>query len=275
MRQTAKLDKSSPVPLYYQLAEQLREQIEAGVLLPGTQLPAERELSEQAGISRMTARQAIAYLVRAGVVEVRQGVGTFVAAPKHTYDAVHLLGFTAEIMRQGGSTSSHVLEQVTVAPPLRVAKGLALDANETVTKLVRLRFAGDIPLLQETIFIPTALCPELVRANLQNRSLYALLDERYSLRLERAQQMLEATVANDFEAELFGLEPGSAMILLEGIAYTQQDLPVEYFKAVYRGDRVRFGFESHRNGFDPQPSPDTTRPSRLVPIIDSSALRGA
>jgi GntR family transcriptional regulator len=263
------------VPLYYQLAEQLREQIDASIFPPGSQLPAERELSEQAGISRMTARQAIAYLARAGVVEVRQGVGTFVAAPKHTYAAVHLLGFTAEIMRQGGSTSSHVLEQATVAPPLRVAKGLALEADETVTKLVRLRFAGEIPLLQETIFIPTALCPDLVAADLQNQSLYALLDERYGLRLAHAQQMLEATVANDFEADLFGLDPGSAMILLEGITYARQDLPVEYFKAVYRGDRVRFEFESHRNGFDSQPSSDTARPSRLVPVIDSSTLRGA
>lgn len=271
MWQPFALDKSSPVPLYYQLAEQLREQIDAGISPPGTQLPAERELSEQAGISRMTARQAIAYLVRAGVVEVRQGVGTFVATPKHTYDAVHLLGFTAEIMRQGGSTSSRVLEQVTVAPPLRVAQGLSLSAGETVTKLVRLRFAGDIPLLQETIFIPTALCPELVHADLQNHSLYALLDERYGLRLERAQQILEATVANDFEAELFGLEPGAAMILLEGITVAQQEQPVEYFKAVYRGDRVRFEFESHRNGFDPQPNPDSARPARLVPIIDSSS----
>jgi len=266
-----KLDKSSPIPLYYQLAEQLREQIATGILRPGSKLPAERELSEQAGISRMTGRQALAYLVRAGILEVRPGVGTFVAAPKHTYDALHLLGFTAEIMRQGGTISSQVLEQAVVTPSVRVAEGLNLQPDERVIKVVRLRFADELPLLQETIFVPTALCPQLAEEDLQTQSLYLLLEKRYGLRLERAQQTLEATVANEYEASLFDLAPGSPMILLEGITYTQRDQPVEYFKAIYRGDRVRFEFESHHNGLQAKEMQDKSRHSILMPLIDSSS----
>lgn len=268
MLQAIKVNKRSPIPLYYQLAEQLREQIEAGLLPAGTQLPPERELSEQAGISRMTARQAVAYLVRAGVLEVKPGVGTFVAAPKHTYDALHLLSFTAEIIRQGDKTASQVLEQATTLPPLRVARGLNLDAHQTVVKLVRLRFANQTPLLQETIYIPTALCPDLVEADLQTQSLYSLLETRYELRLERTRQMLEATVANDYEASLFGIAQGSPMLLLEGITYSQHDQPVEYFKAIYRGDRVRFELESRRNGAT-SPQEETGNQPALVPVIDA------
>ncbi|MEJ2599308.1 MAG: GntR family transcriptional regulator, partial [Anaerolineales bacterium] len=77
-----KLDKSHPIPLYFQLAEILREQIQSGELNPGDRLPSERELNEQFGISRMTVRQALAYLTRDGVLVVKPGIGTFVAEPK-------------------------------------------------------------------------------------------------------------------------------------------------------------------------------------------------
>lgn len=265
--QAIKVDKQSPVPLYYQLAEQLREQIEAGLLPAGTKLPPERELSEQAGISRMTARQAVAYLVRAGTLEVKPGVGTFVAAPKHTYNAHRLLSFTAETTRQGDKTSSKVLEQTITIPPVQVARGLKLEPEQTVVKIVRLRFAGETPLLQETIYIPTVLCPDLADVDLQTQSLYATLKERYALQLEQAQQSLEATVANDYEASLFGIAPGSPMLLLEGITYTQQEQPVEYFKAVYRGDRVRIELQSHHNGL-PSQSKDSLHQPTFVQVVD-------
>jgi GntR family transcriptional regulator len=244
-----KLNKGSPIPLYYQLAERLREQIAAGELLPGAQLPAERELSEQAAISRMTARQAVAYLVNQGVLEVRPGVGTFVAAPKLTYDALHLLGFTEETMRQGGTVQSHVLEQIVLTPSPRIIAGLHLTTGQQVVKITRLRLVEGMPLLLETAYLPTTLCPDLESADLTNQSLYGLLEDRYHLHLARAWQTFESTIANDYEAELFGIPPGSGMILLEGVTFTKEERPVEYFKAIYRGDRFKFAVESQRNGW--------------------------
>jgi GntR family transcriptional regulator len=242
-----KLNKESPIPLYYQLAERLREQIVTGELPPGAQLPAERELSDQAAISRMTARQAVAYLVRQGVLEVRPGIGTFVAAPKLTYDALHLLGFTEETMRQGGTVQSHVLEQIVLTPSPRVATGLQLTAGQQVVKITRLRLVQAMPLLLETVYLPTALCPGLEDVDLTVQSLYGLLEERYHLHLTRAWQTFESTIANDYEAELFGVPPGSGMILLEGVTFAKDERPVEYFKAIYRGDRFKFAVESQRS----------------------------
>jgi GntR family transcriptional regulator len=241
------LDKQSPIPLYYQLAESLRERITAGELQPGEQLPAERELGDQAGISRMTARQAIAYLVREGMLEVKPGVGTFVASPKLTHHATHLLGFTEEIMGQGGRAHSRVLEQSVGTPPPRVAHALGLPAAAATVKIVRLRLADGIPMLLETSHIPAQLCPGLENAALATQSLYTLLRERYQLPLQRAHQTLEATIANEYEASLFGMRPGAAMILVEGVAYRENSQPVEHFKAIYRGDRFRFALESQRD----------------------------
>lgn len=244
------LDKQSPVPLYYQLAEVLRERIHSGQLRPGDQLPAERELSDQAGISRMTARQAVAYLVRQGLLEVKPGIGTFVAAPKLTHDALHLLSFTEEMMRHGGAVSSRVLEQSVTTAPLRVAAGLRIAAGDPVVKLVRLRLVDGAPLLLETIFVPARLCPGLEGAPLESRSLYAILEEEYYLHLQFARQTIEATVANEFESELFAIPLDTPMLLLEGVAYDQQERPVESFKAIYRGDRFKFELAGQRNHED-------------------------
>ena len=118
------LNKHSPIPLYYQLVELIKEQIRFGELKPGDQIPAERVLSELHGISRMTTRQAVAYLVREGALVARHGLGTFVAEPKLTHDALHLLGFTEEIMHRGGQAVSRVIEQALVPASARVAAEL-------------------------------------------------------------------------------------------------------------------------------------------------------
>lgn len=241
------LDKSIPVPLYYQLAERLREKIEAHELQAGDQIPSERELGEQFGISRMTARQAITYLARKGTLVIKPGVGTFVAEPKLAYDALHLLGFTEEMMAQGRVVTSQVLEQLTVAPPPVVARRLDMAENARALKIVRLRLEENVPLLLETIYLPAHLCSGLEKQNLEVKSLYALLEQRYRLKLKRSHQTLEATTANDYESHLFGIEPNTPMILSEGVTFTDQDVPVEYFKAVYRGDRFKFELESQRS----------------------------
>jgi GntR family transcriptional regulator len=242
------LAKNSPIPLYYQLAERLQEQIRSGELRSGEQLPSERELSEQVGVSRMTARQAVAYLAREGLLEVKPGVGTFVAEPKLAYDALHLLGFTEEMACRGVGVTSRVLEQEIVIPPPRVARELALASGQETVKIARVRLSQNVPLLMETIFIPLALCPDLATQELASQSLYGVLASRYGLSLVRARQTLESTIANEYEAELFGVPPGAPMILLEGVTYSHRDRPVEYFKAIYRGDRCKFELESRRNG---------------------------
>jgi GntR family transcriptional regulator len=141
------------------------------------------------------------------------------------------------------------LEQAVVQPPASVAVGLELQSAALAVKIVRLRWSQETPLLLETVYLPAPLCPGLEEENLTTQSLYALLEERYELHLKWARQTIEATVANDYEAELFGVKPGVGMILLEGVAYLDNDRPVEYFKAIYRGDRFKFSLESRRNSW--------------------------
>lgn len=241
------LSKHTPIPLYYQLAEWIREQVQSGQWNAGVQLPSERELGEQAGVSRMTARQAVAYLAREGVLVVRAGVGTFVAEPKLTHDALHLLGFTEQMMRQGGRVTSTELEQAIVTPPAAVVAALELAPGEQAVRIARLRHGDGVPLLLETSILPLSLCAGLEEEGLASRSLYSVLAERYGLHLQSARQTVQATVANEYERQLFGVGPGTPMILLEGVTYTGHGRPAEYFKALYRGDRFKFTLESQRD----------------------------
>jgi GntR family transcriptional regulator len=241
------INKHSPIPRYYQLAELISEQIRLGQLQPGGQLPSERDLSEQHGISRMTVRQAINYLVREGNLVTHHGLGTFVAQPKLTTQVSHLLGFTEAIMRRGGKVASHVLEQIVMPAPPRIAAGLQIAPMQQVVKIVRLRLGEDVPLLLETSYLPYTVCPGMEHEDLAHQSLYAVLRERFEVSVERASQTLEATGANTFEAQLFTLQPGAPMVLLEGVASDRHKRPIEYFKAVYRADRFKFAFSSERN----------------------------
>ena len=262
-KSSAILNRRHPIPLYYQLVEYIRDEIHSGNLEPGDQLPSERELSEQAGISRMTARQAIAFLDREGTVVVKPGIGTFVAEAKLVHDTLHLFGFTEEMVRQGEAVSSQVLEQDLVVPPPYVAGELQMPSGELAVKLVRLRLSADLPLLLETSYVPARLCPGLENMKLEAQSLYALFEQRYELRLESTRQTIEATIANEYEAELFHVEPGTAMILLEGVTYAEPELPVEYVKAIYRGDRFKFELVRHKRGLA-QEVPGTRRVSVLM-----------
>ena len=257
------LQKNSPIPLYYQLAEVLREKIRREELKPGAQLPSERELSETYQISRMTVRQALAYLIREGNLVARQGLGTFAAEPKLAYNALHLLGFTEEMMLQGAAPTSQVLEQAIVVPPEAVVADLALEPGATTVKIVRLRLSQGTPLLLETVYIPAVLCPGLEQSNLATQSLYALLEHKYRLRLSRARQTFETTTANSYEAQLFTIPVGQGMILLEGVTTLDTGKPVEYFKAIYRGDRFKFAMESERSHWSTE-SPNAPRLSVVI-----------
>jgi GntR family transcriptional regulator len=241
-----KIDKQSPIPRYFQLAELIRQQIRRGDYQAGDRLPSVQELADQAGISRMTARQAVDLLVRDGTLVVRHGAGTFVAEPKLVSDAIHLLGFTESMARRGIAITSCVLEQTVTVPAGAVAQSLMLGPMETVVQIRRLRLVETTPLLLETSSIPSRLCPGLEAEDLAQHSLYMILTERYGIRLQHTHHTLEAIVPGIDEHRWFGYELRTPVIVQEGVAYLQDDVPAEYFRAVYRADRFKFELASRR-----------------------------
>ncbi len=109
-----------------------------------------------------------------------------------------------------------------------------------------MRSAAATPLLLETSWIPRALCPGLEHEDLERQSLYSLLAIRYGSRPSTARQTIEATTASAFESELLGITEGAPMLLLEGITTTDGGAPIEWFRAIYRADRVKIAVVSLR-----------------------------
>jgi GntR family transcriptional regulator len=242
------LDKNSPIPLYYQLAEHIRELIASGRLASGDQLAPERELAEQHAISRMTVRQALQQLIREEVLIARHGLGTFVAEAKLTYDPLHMLGFTDEMMRRGGNPSSRVIEQALVSAPEGVCARLALPDGARAVKITRLCLSGATPMLLETVHLPEARFGGLERADLSQRSLYQLMRDQYGVQPSGAQHTFTASPATEYETELFGVGLRAPMIVLQGVTFDQDNQPIEDFKAVYRGDRFAITLDSRAAG---------------------------
>ncbi len=240
------MDKTLSTPLYYQLVEIMREQIASGQLLPGDKLPAERDLSNNYGISRMTVRQALASLEREGLVIVKSGVGSFVAEPKLTYDAINMLSFTDTMLGRKSKLSSKVLSQRVQPASIQISRALALLEKREVIEIVRVRLIENVPMAIERNYFSAARFAGLESMNLNEASLYSILEDIYGVRLEQAEQTIEASVANPFEEEHLGLAKGTSMLLIEGTSFNKENQPLEFFKSAFRGDRFKVAVLSQR-----------------------------
>jgi len=240
------IDRKSPVPIYYQLKEALKQQIESGALKPHERVPSERELEERYRISRMTARRALQELEAEGYIYRAQGKGSFVAEPKIRQGLLWLTSFTEDMRERGMRAGARVL-RVEVVRDERVARRLGVGPEEEFVLLQRLRTADGEPMALETSYLRHSLCPGLEGLDFADRSLYRTLQEEYGLRLGRAEQTVEAAVANTFEAELLGVKPGTPMLSMERITYLDDNrTPIEYVRSLYRGDRYKLYVELKR-----------------------------
>lgn len=228
------------LPAYLQIEDELAEQIERGDLAPGARLATERELSERFGVSRMTLRAALARLAHRGLIDRRQGSGTFVAEPKLRHDAAHLSGFFAETAAQGVLPVTALLDRSEIGATPRLAEVLELRPGDPVYRIVRLRSARRVPVVLETSFFPAFRVPGLLELDLERSSVYRLMEEHFRARPVRGVQSLEPITAEPAEAALLEVEPGNALMLVERTAWDVDGRPVEHARDLYRGDRSRF-----------------------------------
>jgi len=233
------LDKSTPVPLYYQIKQILLHKIDNQELSPGDKAPSERELSEMFGVSRMTARQALRELEAEGYLNRAQGIGSFISEPKLEQSLLTLISFTEEMEQRGLRPSTKLIHVATEKPTTRVAHLLRLRPEDHVTRIERLRYADNTPMSLELSLIPTYLCPELERENLTG-SLYSLLETKYNIKLDEARQTLDAVHAGVHEAASLEVAVGVPLLKLQRVTRDSSGIPAEYVRAFYRGDRYTF-----------------------------------
>lgn len=236
------IDNKSKLPYYTQLKEWILHQIDNEVLNKGEKIPSEMDLAQLHGISRPTVRQAIGELVQEGYLIKKRGLGTFVSSPVITGNANVFTTF-AEGMRASGLTDqAKLIHSEIIQASDKLAEDLSIIPGSNVFKIVRLRLANNEPLAIRTSLIPCKLYPELLKEDLEGVPLYDLL-QRKGYTAMGSSQSFQAVGALAEEAELLQVETGTPMILWNGVAFNEKNVPIEKYKALYVGSRFRFTIE--------------------------------
>lgn len=241
------LDKGSHTPLYLQLARQLIRQIQSGGLKPGDKIPSERELSESLNVSRITSRQAIESLLKSGLIYREQGRGTFVAESK-MHGIQGFSSFTEDIRSRGYQPGSRVVKQELVPVDEKCRQKLKLSQDELVLHLVRLRLADGEPIAIQYTHLPSRICPGLEKEDLENRSLFSVLRDRYFIHPAWTEAEVRASNPTPEEADLLGIGLDEPVLVVDGVTFTESFDMVEVVRTVYNGKSISLYMGRQRLG---------------------------
>ncbi len=239
------INKDSPLPIYYQLEEGIKELIENGTWTPGDMIPSERELSLKHGISRMTVRQAVNNLVNDGYLMRRRGKGTYVAVKKIEQALKGLTSFSEDMRSRGMEPATKVIHFDILPAPARIGEQLKLKEGEEVYEIKRVRLADNRPMALETMYISRALVPDL-REEKVIGSIYEFIEKDKKMKISSGKQVLEASVARKAESEILDIKEGAPVLMIQRNSFLADGTPLEVVKSVYRGDRYKFSMDLER-----------------------------
>lgn len=240
------LNAMSPMPLYYQIMQELRRRIEDGEFVPGTPVLSEREICVQYGVSRPTARQAVQELINQGLLERWRGIGTYVAHPKIPHRLGSLLGFSERIIREGRQPGTRVIEQGLLSAAAAgdaVRAQLGLEPANPVFRLMRLRLVDGEPVLLETVHLPLQRFPDLDRIDFETHSLYHTLRTQHNVEVVQLRETLEPVLLTPGDASLLEGEAGQPAMLARITTCDQSGQAIEHTFSLARADRFQYYIE--------------------------------
>ncbi len=242
------IDRESPIPAYYQIAVDVRERIQRQEWLTGAQIPPEAELAKTYGVSRVTMRQALAELVKDGLLVRQRGSGTFVS--QRPLPLVHDLSLpialSGKLRQMGFTQASKTLQAATFDKPLeQVQSNLGIGANDRVAYLKRLMLFNGQPTSIDRCWFSEQMCPGMADEPLIEESVSKTLAMRYGLIPVRSEMSLEVVRAAEKDAALLKTFDDTPMILLTTVFYLEDGRPLEYSATTWLGDRVRFSLHGN------------------------------
>lgn len=236
------LERSNPLPLYYQLKEVLKQQIRAGHLAPHTAIPSEPELVAQYHVSRATVRQALTELVHEGLLYRQHGRGTFVCEPRvqqHTIS--ELTSFSEELRRRGMQPGGMLFVSELVRGSQTVREELRLTDEEQAVRLERVRTADTVPVAYEVAYLPYPRAAGIYQRakEIADGSLYLLMASE-GLQAYIAEQVFKAGIANEREAELLRIPVADIGTRFMATTFDETGTPIEYSEAFLPANRYEF-----------------------------------
>lgn len=232
--------KNSELPLYLQYAEKFRKMILEGEFNEGDKFPAEIDLSKQYGVARITIRNAINELVRDNLLVRRPGKGTFIAEPKIEREFVNVSSFTDRMHSRGMQAGAKCHSIKLIKATEKLSKYLQIKQGDRVIEIVRIRLTNNTPVALEYSYLPQYLYPGLEEEELENKSLYHLIEKKYAIIPSHSSKTLELTRATLKEAKLLNTSTNTSLFLLMATVFTKDHLVMEYAKILFLGERFRF-----------------------------------
>jgi GntR family transcriptional regulator len=232
-----RVDRSSPIPLYFQVSQHIERAIESGKIPNGTVFGNEIQLAEQLGLSRPTMRRAMQDLVDKGLIVRRRGIGTRVVQPK-VRRPLELTSLYEDLAGSGQAPTTRVLELETVAADDQVAEHLMVSSGVDVLRVVRLRSAMEQPIAKLTNYLPEAV-GDLTAEQLEAHGLYELMRAR-GIHLHSASQTVGARTATAAEAKQLGESRNGALLTMQRTTYDDSGAAVEFGNHIYAASRYSF-----------------------------------
>jgi GntR family transcriptional regulator len=234
------IDRSSPVPYWFQLAGVLEDTISAGLWRPGERLASESELCGHFGISRTTVRQALGRLEQEGMVERRKGFGTFVAAPTPRMWLVQSQEgfFHDEVLRLGRAVSSRILQRELTTLPSWATASMALPAGSRGIVMERVRSVDGNLALAVTDCLPEHLADTVMSMD-DSDSLYQRLKDDHGLEVAGGRRWLEAVTAGERLGRLLEVDATAPLAFIESVSWDSQMRPFHCYQSWLRTDRLR------------------------------------
>jgi len=231
--------ENSHITKHRQIIEALTAEMQEERLKPYDRLPSEKEFCAQWQASRSTVRKAMDQLADRGMIFRVPGKGSFVAFPKILHQASQILSFTEKMKAQGLEVETKLILKEMIEPGEEIAAALKLARSARVLKIQRLRIVKGEPMVLQTAFMPANLCENLMKEDLESKSLNHLLQQQCNVRLSRSEIWIEAPIISKKEKKLLGNPHIPLFLAVVGVTFDQYDKPVRFSRGVFRGDRVR------------------------------------
>jgi len=233
------VDRNSGVPLYRQVQDYIRTQIEEGVWRVGEQIPTEQMLCEQFVVSRITVTQALNRLASEGLLTKEQGRGTFVATPTPATQPLTLLSFSEEMRKRGLVPGSKILQAYTTVATARLQERLRLTARDQVFVFERLLTADGVVMGLQTSHLPCRFFPDLLHYMRDGVSLYQTLLTHYQVEVEQALETYSSILLSESEASRLGVPPAMPAFSVERLTFAAGE-PMEFVQSLMRSDQYHF-----------------------------------
>lgn len=238
------IDKNNPKPLYLQLEELIRENIESNKWKENTAIPSEYEMSKLYNISRITIRSACNQLVKEGLLYRVAGKGTFVSKPKITTKSLAYKGFREQLESMGYEITTKIISKNIIVPTKLISEKLGLKENENVIELKRLRLIKNEPISLHYSYLSYDKFKKIYDdEKLESEQLCVLLENSYNIKPYKVLETLESITATKDVALIFKTQIGYPLLVLEDIMKDENNKTYEYSKVIFRGDKIKLQYE--------------------------------